>query len=91
MYNKVLIIGETFHKQSGGGITLSNLFNNWPPEKLAVVTTPRSILKSDFNKCGNYYRLGKDEDDSCLFFKIIILCLSLACRSALSKKAIYFV
>ncbi len=72
MYNKVLIIGETFHKQSGGGITLSNLFNNWPPEKLAVVTTPRSILKSDFNKCVNYYRLGKDEDDSCLFFKIII-------------------
>jgi len=72
VYTKVLIIGETFHKQSGGGITLTNLFNNWPVDKLAVATTTKSIQKSDFNKCTNYYRLGKDEDDSCLLFKAFI-------------------
>lgn len=68
----VLIIGETFHKESGGGITLSNLFKNWPAEKLAVATTPKSILKSDFKKCSNYYMLGKEEDDSCFLFKKLI-------------------
>lgn len=34
-YPKILIIGETFQSNSGGGITLSNLFSDWPKEKLA--------------------------------------------------------
>lgn len=72
MGKKVLIIGETFHKNSGGGITLCNLFKHWSPENLAVATTPKSILKSDFSVCSNYYRLGEDEDDSCFLFKAFL-------------------
>lgn len=34
-YPKILIIGETFHRKSGGGITLSNLFKNWPKNRLS--------------------------------------------------------
>ena len=56
---------------SGGGITLCNLFRGWSPENLAVATSPKSILKSDFNFCSNYYRLGADEDNSCILFKFI--------------------
>ena len=61
MYKKILIIGETFSDQSGGPITLSNLFRGWPKEKLFVATYGREIIKSNFNICENYYSLGKEE------------------------------
>ena len=38
VYPKILIIGQPFNKNSGGGITMSNLFNGWPNESLAVAT-----------------------------------------------------
>ncbi len=34
-YPKVLIIGQGFNKKFGGGITLSNLFKDWPKDKIA--------------------------------------------------------
>ena len=34
-YPKILIIGQAFHSNSGGGITLSNLFKDWPKERIA--------------------------------------------------------
>ena len=36
-YPKVLIVGESFHTKSGGGITQTNLFKNWPKENLAII------------------------------------------------------
>ena len=33
---KVLILGQPFNNDTGGGITLSNLFNGWDRDKLAV-------------------------------------------------------
>ena len=33
---KVLIIGQPFNNDTGGGITLTNLFNGWDRDKLAV-------------------------------------------------------
>ncbi|MEG8947217.1 glycosyltransferase [Rosettibacter firmus] len=61
-FPRVLIIGETFHKRSGGGITLLNLFSNWPKENIAVVSTHKTIVKTDSNY--HYipiYQLGTDE------------------------------
>ena len=61
LYKKVLIIGETFSDQSGGPITLTNLFAGWPKEKLFVATFHREIINSNFTKCENYYSLGMEE------------------------------
>jgi hypothetical protein len=38
IYPKILIIGQTFHKKDGGGITISNLFYGWPIDRLAVAS-----------------------------------------------------
>ena len=38
-YPKVLIVGNTFDEFSGAGVTLTNLFKNWPKEKIAVAAT----------------------------------------------------
>ncbi len=56
---RVLIVGQTFTTDTGGGITLSNLFRNWPKERLAVAVDSKEAL--DFSRCGNYYRIGFTE------------------------------
>ena len=59
---KVLILNQPFVTDTGGGITLSNLFSGWDRDKLAVaclgyVLTPHI----DATICNNYYQLGDDE------------------------------
>jgi glycosyltransferase involved in cell wall biosynthesis len=59
---KVLILNQPFVTDTGGGITLSNLFSGWDKDKLAVaclgyVLTPHI----DSAICNNYYQLGDDE------------------------------
>jgi len=59
---KVLILNQPFVTDTGGGITLSNLFSGWDKDKLAVaclgyVLTPHI----DATICNNYYQLGDDE------------------------------
>lgn len=59
---KVLILNQPFVNDTGGGITLSNLFSGWDKDKLAVaclgyVLTPHI----DPTVCNNYYQLGDDE------------------------------
>lgn len=61
MYPKVLILEESFHKQSGSGITLYNLFNQWPSESLMVAANNKLIIKNDFDKCNTLYALGRNE------------------------------
>jgi glycosyltransferase involved in cell wall biosynthesis len=61
MYKKILIIGQPFTKQSGGGITLSNLFEGWDKDKLAVAATGHELGNVDFSICDNYYCLGEKE------------------------------
>src|SRR6266850_555955 len=56
---KVLIVGQAFTSTTGGGITLSNLFKDWPKDKLAIVAESKNAL--DFTKCLNYYRMGYSE------------------------------
>ena len=56
-YSRVLILGETFRLNGGGGITLINLFKNWPSDKLAVVT--ERIYETSINSnCLKFYQLG---------------------------------
>ncbi|MCD4747633.1 MAG: methyltransferase domain-containing protein [Bacteroidales bacterium] len=54
-YPKVLIFGISFIPNTGGGITILNLFRNWPKDKLAVAND--IIEGSDKSICENYYLL----------------------------------
>ena len=58
---KVLIFGQSFNKNTGGGITLSNLFHGWPKENIAVANIGHGMRDIDFSVCKNYYLLGKKE------------------------------
>lgn len=59
---KVLIIGQPFNNNTGGGITLSNLFNGWDKQKIAVVCPAYLLLDNiDAEVCDTYYQLGIKE------------------------------
>ena len=58
---KVLIFGQSFNKNTGGGITLGNLFDGWPKDKIAVANIGHGMRDVDFSVCVNYYLLGKNE------------------------------
>ncbi|MCW5518002.1 glycosyltransferase [Muriicola sp. Z0-33] len=59
---KVLIINQPFNSNTGGGITLSNLFGNWERNKLAVACSGYSLTEDmDPKLCNNYYQLGSKE------------------------------
>jgi len=69
---KVLILNQPFVTNTGGGITLSNLFSGWDSDKLAVaclgyVLTPHI----DPAICNNYYQLGDDERNWVFPFNIL--------------------
>lgn len=71
-YPKVLIYGETFTNSDGGGITLSNLFKDWPIDKLAnVIDGNRSSKISNFNICNNIYILGESEKKTFFLFSFL--------------------
>lgn len=58
----MLIIGQPFDNQTGGGITLTNLFSGWNKEKLAVVFPCYLMTESvNFDICQNYYQIGNLE------------------------------
>ncbi len=60
---KVLIISRPFNNDSGGGVTVTNLFSGWDSDRLAVVC-PGYVLEAnvDTTHCRNYYQLGSKED-----------------------------
>lgn len=62
MKPKVLIINQPFNTNTGGGITLSNLFANWDRDRLAVACSGY-LLTQDMDPalCNNYYQLGSQE------------------------------
>ena len=57
-FPKVLIIGQSFNRNSGGGITISNLFYGWPKDKLAVASNANLYNDLDLSVCENYFQLG---------------------------------
>jgi len=58
---KVLICGQAFNHSSGGGITLSNLFNGWKKDKIAVAATGHMLSDANSDICDTYYQLGEKE------------------------------
>ena len=59
---KVLIINQPFNSNTGGGVTLSNLFSNWCKDNLAVACTGYLMTNEiDPKLCNNYYQLGEEE------------------------------
>jgi glycosyltransferase involved in cell wall biosynthesis len=58
-YPKVLIIGQYFHKKSGGGITLTNLFYGWSKNNIAVAAC--EMNNPDFSVCEKFYCIGDKE------------------------------
>lgn len=57
-YPKILIIGQSFNKRSGGGVTISNLFKGWPKDRLAVASNDNLAKGLDDSVCEIYYQLG---------------------------------
>ncbi|VAW12779.1 hypothetical protein MNBD_BACTEROID03-190 [hydrothermal vent metagenome] len=59
---RVLILNQPFVSDTGGGITLSNLFAGWDTDKLAVACSGY-IMTPDIDPkvCNNYYQLGGEE------------------------------
>ncbi|MGS0525308.1 hypothetical protein ACU8V7_09065 [Zobellia nedashkovskayae] len=56
---KVLILNQPFVTNTGGGITMSNLFSGWDKDKLAVTCSSYLLTKEiDPKICNNYYQLG---------------------------------
>lgn len=58
VYPKILIIGQSFNKKNGGGVTISNLFKGWPKERLAVASNDNLKKGLDDSVCEIYYQLG---------------------------------
>jgi glycosyltransferase involved in cell wall biosynthesis len=61
-YPKVLILIQPFNNNTGGGITLTNLFQGWPKDKLAVACLPALVsTHTNTDICDMYYQLGEKE------------------------------
>lgn len=60
---KILIFGQSFNSNTGGGITLSNLFCDWNKEDLAVLCTSYSLGNISEDICENYYFIGSEENN----------------------------
>lgn len=58
MYPKTLILGSPFNSKTGGGITMSNLFQGWPKDKLALASSANIIVEADSLICENYFQFG---------------------------------
>ena len=58
---KVLIFGQVFNQNSGGGVTLSNLFKGWGKDKIAVASIGQTLNDVESNVCDSYYLLGDKE------------------------------
>lgn len=58
---RILIFSQTFNDFSGGGITLSNLFEGYPKDKISVLSYPFMLFNVSFKLCDNYYQIGREE------------------------------
>lgn len=71
-FPKILIIGQPFNNNTGGGITLSNLFSGWDKDKIAVTCTGYLLSDNiDPKICNTYYQLGFKEHKWAFPFNLI--------------------
>jgi len=59
-FPRTLVYGHAFDSESGGGITLSNLFHGWDRDRLFAIAPIQEPAPDSI--CKHYYRLGPDED-----------------------------
>lgn len=72
MLPKILIISETFKSDTGGGITLTNLFKDFPRECLANAADAKELVKiNQTNICDNFYSLGLHEKKTLKIFSFL--------------------
>lgn len=57
-YPKILIIGQSFNKNTGGGVTMSNLFTGWPKNNISVASNSNLLNSIDTSVCDTYFQLG---------------------------------
>ena len=55
----LFITSHAFNHSNGGGVTFSNLFSDWPKERLATVHN--DFIPPENNVCEHYYKLGTGE------------------------------
>jgi glycosyltransferase involved in cell wall biosynthesis len=71
-FPKVLIISQPFNNDTGGGITLSNLFAGWERDKVAVLCSGYVLQNNiDTSICNTYYQLGEKEQSWIFPFNVI--------------------
>lgn len=69
---KVLIIGQPFNNNTGGGITLTNLFSGWDKDKIAVACSGYLLHNYvDTKVCNTYYQLGSEEHSMVFPFNLL--------------------
>jgi len=72
MFPKVLIIGESFTNNLGGGITLSNFFSGWDKDKIAVACSGYHMTSNiNISICDTYYQLGIKENTWIFPFSLV--------------------
>lgn len=71
-YPKILIIGQSFNKKNGGGVTISNLFSGWPKDRIAVASNSNLFIDLDTSVCDTYYQLGYNDKQHPFPFNIIL-------------------
>ena len=60
-YPRVLVVSSSvFNKYAGTGVTLSNLFRNWPKDRLSMIHSD-VMFNPDEEICDNYYYHGYDD------------------------------
>lgn len=80
---RILIISETFKSNTGGGITLSNLFKDYPKNCLANAIDAKELTKINSDEiCYNFYSFGSDE-------KKVIKLFSFLQKKCFSGKYVY--
>ena len=60
-FPRILIFGQPFNNFTGGGITLTNLFKDWPKERIAVTYLGHGLQNVTTDVCDIYYQLGREE------------------------------
>jgi len=59
-YSKILIIGESLHNKSGGGITLNNLFFDYPKDRILIAANHKTCKKAIKYDGLKLFQLGFD-------------------------------
>jgi glycosyltransferase involved in cell wall biosynthesis len=55
----LLVAPNVFHRHTGGGVTLTNLFRGWPADRIAMIYS--EPLEPDTRVCQKFFRLGISE------------------------------